>query len=319
MSLSFAQENEFDVPVRRRERLIHGLLDAGTTVVGNNLFERTNAKLSEAGVKRPTVVRESISFSKLFREHSSNLDACLSAWEQPLAELLQQGCDTLVLIGSTAYNDLDYQELLRFHMEREAGVTQVCAADGALEIAVISPAKLRGGGAHNTTPVDLLSTKRERFFYDGYVNRLRNMGDFMQLVEDALYRRCALRPAAAEVANGLWIADNAEVDDSCIIGSPAFVGANTRIAACSNISGGSAIESACHIDSATVIKESWILPDTYVGVGLNVNRSIVSRQKMFHLDRRTEITVNDRRLIGSTRSFPLLRGDKLFSRTQISN
>jgi hypothetical protein len=314
---SFPQESEIDAPAdsRRRDGLTSGTSDdVVVSILGNNLLEHTTALLFNAGVERPTVVRD-LRFNRISRERSSNFSNSSSVWEQSITQFAQQGHELLLLIGSTAYTDLDYAELVRFHRERRAMVTQVYATDGALDIAVINSSRLR---TPHSSLLNAITGPHERFSYRGYVNRLRGLVDCMQLVEDVLYRRCELKPAATEVANGVWIGDDAEVDDSCVIGSPCFIGEKTRIAACSNISAGSAIETACHIDSGTAIKESWILPETYVGVGLNVHRSIINKKKIFHLDRGTEVTVSDPRLIGSTRSFPLFRsGERLFSRMQV--
>lgn len=306
------QAAEVDGPVelQRRDGFVAGSLDAGQTILGNNLFDRTAARLSSAGVKRPTVIHAGLALSKL-AERSSKASNSSSAWEQALAQSIQSGIDLLILIGTATYSELDYSELVRFHLERGAAMTQVHANSVPLDIALISAAHLRDTGSQLMKTLGALRGGCERFNYRGYANRLCGPNDFMQLVEDALYRRCELRPAATEIANGLWIADSAEVDDSCVIGAPSFVGAHSTIAPCCNISGGSAIESASHVDSGTTIERSWILPNTYIGIGLNVRRSIVSKRKMFHLDRKTEITITDRRLIGATRSLPLLRtGEK---------
>jgi len=300
-----ADEIDGSVDLQRRDGLADSF-EAGLTILGNNLLELTAARLSSAGVRRTTVVHEGLALNKLAGERSSKVTNPSSVWEQAVAQSLQRGIDLLLLIGTTAYIELDYAELVRFHLERHAAMTQVHTNSGSADIALISAARLRETG-WNMGTVGALRGECERFNFRGYANRLRNPNDFMQLVEDALYRRCQLRPAAREIANGLWIADSAEVDDSCVIGAPSFVGAHSRVAACCNISGGSAVESACHIDSGTIIERSWVLSNTYIGIGLNVRRSIVSKRKMFHLDRKTEITITDRRLVGSTHSLPLLR------------
>ena len=319
-ALSHRQERGTDAHAqsRRREGLFAGT-DSGLTILGNDLTERTISALRRTGVNRPTVLREGLALSELSRGRYATLDNSHLRWEQALAHSVEQGFDLVLLIGTPAYTDLNFDELLRFHMERAASLTQVYAADRALNIAAVSLAGLRNGSASLLNALGALLAKRERFPYRGYVNSLRAPADFVQLIEDSLHQRCGLRPAGLEIANGVWFGDAAEVDDSCVVGAPSFIGANTRIAACCTISGGSAIESACHVDSGTAIERSWILPGTYVGVGLNVRRSIVSKGKMFHLDRKTEITVTDRRLIGATRSLPFFGGGEgLLGRAPVS-
>jgi carbonic anhydrase/acetyltransferase-like protein (isoleucine patch superfamily) len=308
------------VDVQRRDGFVAGSLDGGLTILGNDLLERTATMLSSAGVKRPTVVYEALPLNRLPVDCSSKVTSSSSVWEQALSQSVQSGVDVLLVIGAAAYTELDYSELVRFHLERRAAMTQVYADGAPLDIVVIDTAQLRDTGGACIRKIGALRAECEQFNYPGYANRLRGPEDFMQLVEDALYRRCELRPAATEIANGLWIANGAEVDDSCVIGAPSFIGDYSRIAACCNISGGSAIESACHVDSGTIIERSWILSNPYIGIGLNVRRSIVSKRKMFHLDRKTEITTTDRRLFGSTRSLPLLPAERRRGRgTSVSN
>ena len=320
LTSSRPQADEIDsVDLQRRDGFVAGSLNEDLTVLGNNLLEGTAARLSSAGVRRPTVVHGCLALNKLTAERSSKAINPSSVWEQALAQSVQGGIDLLFLIGTSAYTELDYGELVRSHLEHRAAMTQVYANGAPLDIAIISTAQLRDSGSQLMRAVGALRDGCERFNYRGYLNRLGGPNDFMQLVEDALYRRCELRPAATEIANGLWIADSAEVDDSCVIGAPSFVGDHSRIAACCNISGGSAIESASHVDSGTIVERSWILSNTYIGIGLNVRRSIVSKRKMFHLDRKTEITITDRRLIGSTRSLPLFRtGERERTETSFS-
>jgi carbonic anhydrase/acetyltransferase-like protein (isoleucine patch superfamily) len=320
ITLSRPQEIASGAPVdaQRRQGLFTSRPEAGLSVLGNNLIERTTVTLRKAGIERPTAVRGGLPLSKLSRESSSTLSSLSAEWEKALLGSASRGFDLLLLIGTSAYTELDYSELLRFHAERGAALTQVYTPDGPIDIAVVSTARLCDGNSRLNT-LRALMFKRERFSYRGYVNRLRVPADSMQLVEDGLYQRCNLRPTATEVASGLWFADGVKIDHSCVIGSPSFIGANVRVAACCSISGGSAIEGACQIDSGTSIERSWILPGTYVGVGLSVRRSIVSKQKIFHLDRETEVTISDRRLLGATRSLPLFETREGFlSRAQLN-
>ena len=173
--------------------------------------------------------------------------------------------------------------------------------------------------AYRTTLSNLIPDQ-EHFYYQGYTNRLRKPQDFRLLVEDALTGKCNLRPVGTEVGDGIWFGAGADVDDTCTISGPAFIGAGTRIAACTSISGGSAIERDCEIDCGTTVDGSWILQETYVGFGLNVRRSIVSNQKMFNLDRKTELAINDPRLIRATKSFSLSgAGSMLLNKLQLSS
>lgn len=321
LTLSEAKENEIDFPAlstrggHKRQRLLSRVPENTVTVLGNNLGGRIFSKLRELGVTQPTVIAETESSKQLSWPNLSLGGDSGSAWEQAIARWVQENTDVLFLIRGSSFTDLDFNELLRFHLERQGALTQVYAADGYLDIAVLNARVLRENTANYKTTLSSLLPQHERFFHRGYVNRLRKPADFMQLIADGLQQRCDLQPVGTEIASGVWLGDGAEVDASCVIAGPAFVGAGTRVGACCTVGAGSAIEAACEIDSGTSIEQSWILPGTYVGVGLNVRRCVVSNKKIFHLDRNTEVEVPDRRLIGATRSGSMFGVGASFSNT----
>jgi hypothetical protein len=284
-------------------------------VVGNNLLELAMRKLRDAGINSPLMVSEGFPrSSKLSRQLSGRA----FAWERAVSECLAKQMDALFLLGVREYTDLDYNELLRFHLERGSVFTQVYDETGPLDIAIINCAALRNGNGTYHAILDHLVPQQGRFYYEGYVNRLRKPLELMQLIEDALHGRCNLLPVGTEVAAGIWVGAGAEVDDSCTVSGPVFIGAETRIGAGCTIGGNSAIEQACKIDTGTTIENSWILQNTYIGVGLNVRRTIVSNRKIFHLDRRTEVAINDRRLIGAIRQLSLGESVAKFGRFQLN-
>jgi NDP-sugar pyrophosphorylase family protein len=186
-------------------------------------------------------------------------------------------------------------------------------------VAVVNANLLRDSANAYRTTLSNLIPDQEHFYYHGYINRLRKPKDFRLLTEDALTGKCNLRPIGTEVGDGIWFGAGAEVDDSCVISGPAFIGSGTRLAACTSIGGGSAVERNCEIDCGTTVDQSWILQETYVGLGLTVRSSIVSNQKMFNLDRKTELAINDPRLIRATKSFSLAgAGSMLLNKLQLS-
>jgi len=310
LTLSEREENENDFPglSTSGQKRLHFLTCAPQlNVLGHDLRQRAIGKLRALGIEKPTV----ISVGPLSQSSRFPAGGGAAAWEAAIAQRLSNNVEVLFLLRDGVYTDLDLRELLQFHLERKAALTQVYAADGSVDVAVVNASALRASNPDSARYKEKLSAlipQHERFFHRGYVNRLRKPTDFARLVEDGLYGRCDLRPNGTEIASGVWFGEDAEVDPSCVIGTPSYVGAGTRIAACCAISRGSAIERACEVDSGTTIEHSWILPGTYVGLGLHVCRSIVGKKKMFHLDRNTQVTISDRRLIGATRSIPWFGG-----------
>jgi hypothetical protein len=304
---------------RRRKRFLTTVPDAKLEVLGKSLLDRNISRLREAGVESTSLIPEGSALTQLLPTRSATSNDFISAWEKAVGEYVQQGVDTLVLLRTSTYTDLNYEELLRFHSERRAGLTQVYGADSSVDIAVVNASLLRESDNAYRTTLSNLIPDQEHFYYHGYINQLRKPQDFRGLTEDALTGKCTLRPVGTEVGDGIWLGAGVEVDDSSVISGPAFIGSGTRIAACTSISGGTVIERNCEIDCGTTVDQSWILQETYVGLGLSVRHSIVSNQKMFNLDRKTELAINDPRLIRATKSFSLYEaGSMLLNKIQLS-
>lgn len=304
---------------RRRKRFLTNVPDAKLEVLGKSLLDRNSTRLQEAGVESISVIPEGSALTQLLPTRSTASNEFVSVWEKAIGEYVRQGVDTLLLLRTSAYTDLDYEELLRFHSERGAGLTQVYGEDASVDVAVVNANLLRESSTSYRTTLNNLIPDQEHFYYQGYVNHLRKSKDFSRLIEDGLSGKCGLRPVGTEVGDGIWFGAGVDVDDSCVISGPAFIGAGTHIAACASITGGTAIERNCEIDCGTTVDRSWILQETYVGLGLTVRGSIVSNQKMFNLDRKTELAINDSRLIRPTKSFSLAgAGSMLLSKLQLS-
>jgi hypothetical protein len=304
---------------RRRKRFLTNVPDAKLDVLGKSLVDRNISRLQEAGVESSSVIPEGSALSQLLPTRSTASNDSISVWEKAIGEYVRQGVSTLLLLRTSTYTDLDYAELLRFHSERRAGLTQVYGADTSVDVAVVDANLLRKADSAYRTTLSNLIPDQEHFGYQGYINRLRKPQDFRRLIEDALTGKCSLRPVGTQVSDGVWFGTGVEVDDSCVITGPAFIGSGTRMAACTSISGGSAVERNCEIDCGTTVEQSWILQETFVGLGLTVRGSIVSNQKMFNLDRKTELAINDPRLIRATKSFSLSgAGSMLLEKLQLS-
>jgi hypothetical protein len=304
---------------RRRKRFLTNVPDAKLEVLGKSLLDRSISRLREAGIESTSTIPEGSALTQLLPTRNATSNDFISAWEKAIGEHVQQGVDTLILLRTSTYTDLNYEDLLRFHSERRAGLTQVYSADSSVDVAVVNANLLRESDNAYRTTLSNLIPDQEHFYYPGYTNRLRKPQDFRRLTEDALTGKCNLRPIGTEVGDGIWFGAGVEIDDTCVISGPAFIGSGTHIASCTSISGGSAIERNCEIDCGTTIDQSWILQETYVGLGLSVRHSIVSNQKMFNLDRKTELAINDTRLIRTTKSFSLSgAGSMLLSKLQLS-
>jgi hypothetical protein len=283
-------------------------------VLGQNLLDREISKLEHFGVLRHTVISEESS-TQFLPSRSAMPGASDEAWERAAASYIAEGVDHLLLLRIGAYTDLNYFHFLQFHLESGGPVTHAYAADGALDLALVDASKLSGAGEDYRRVFSALTSQRRRYAYSGYVNRLARPQDFYQLVDDGLRKKCGLRPQGTETRPWVWQGVDSEIDSSAVISGPAFIGARSRIGACCTVEGGCSIERDCEVDCGTVIEESWVMQHTYLGVALDVRRSIVGRDTLFHLERNVEVKIGDRHLIGAAqRLAPWLGGlGSLFS------
>jgi carbonic anhydrase/acetyltransferase-like protein (isoleucine patch superfamily) len=274
-------------------------------LLGQSLLERAITKLREFGVVKPCVISEGMGSNQVLPSRSANTSGFIAAWESAVASRMQHGVDLLLLIRMSTYTDLKYSELLQVHLDRQSALTQVYGADGPLDIALVDASFLRDAGSAYRKALSGLVAQEQRFLYGGYVNRLNTPQDFRTLVEDGLRGNCGLYPVGIEVQPQVWHGHGAEVDGSAVVGAPAFVGARSHVAASCTLTGVSAIERGCKIDYGTMIDQSCILQDSYIGMGLDVRRSIVIDKTVFHLERNVEVSIGDRRLIGVNSGKPL--------------
>jgi hypothetical protein len=296
-------------------RLLSSASRAQINILGQNLRDRCIAKLTSLGIIRSgriKVIQEGAASSSVLPARSAKPSAFINAWEEAVNEFVRERARLILLLRVNGYADLDFEELIRFHLDQGGPLTQAYGPDGSLDVAVVSTAALdRVEGSYRK----LLSTflpEQQRFFHDGYINRLNKPQDFRKLVEDGLTGQCEVRPVGTEIAEGLWCGSGAYVDGTVMIHGPAFIGAESRIGAGCVITGVSSIERGCHVDCGTTIEQSWLLQGAYVGVGLHVRRSIVGRNRLFHLDRNLEIAVTDRRLIRANSTSFLSGSTRLF-------
>lgn len=276
-------------------------------VLGQNLLDRAIAKLRGFGVSRYNVIPESS--QHLLPPWADNNGVFGDAWERAVSSYVQEGIDLLLFLRVKTYSDLDYVQFLRFHLETQSPITQAYAADGALDIALVDASRLRTIDEGYGRALSTMRPRQGRFLYSGYINRLARPQDFYRLVNDGLRGQCGLNPIGTQTREGVWQGEDSRVDDSAKITGPAFVGGGSSIGADCTVTAGSSIERQCDVDCGTLVEESWITPNTYLGVALDVRRSIVGQTTLFHLERNVEVEIADHRLIGSTaKSGPMFAG-----------
>lgn len=202
----------------------------------------------------------------------------------------ESGVDAILVVRVGAYVDIDLKDAFQFHREQGQAVTRAFDKDGPLDLWVIDPAWV-------SEDMDTLATVRAaeptRYFVRGYVNRLEHPRDLRRLVVDGLTSRCGLRPQGTEIRPGVWMEEGAQVHRDARIVAPAFIGREARIEQQCLITRCSNIESNSHVDYGTVVEDSSILPNGYVGIGLDLSHSIVDGNNLLNLERGVTVEITD--------------------------
>ncbi len=181
--------DDSEVPRKYARREPAGFLSGASRVLldvlGQSLLNRTISKLRDFGTTQPTVIAEGAASSPVLPSQSAKTSAFIAAWETAVSRCVQQGAELLLLLRVNAYSDLDYCELLQFHLEKQSSLTQVYGPTGSLDVALVNATLLRNAkGAYRRT-LSTLIPEQERFFYRGYINRLSKPQDFRKLLHVA--------------------------------------------------------------------------------------------------------------------------------------
>ena len=206
------------------------------------------------------------------------------------ANYKREGLGTVLIVRCGSYVELDVAEMFNFHQEQGMGVTRAFTDDAPLDVWIVDPSGLPEHVASLST---LLSAKPAMYRSQGYVNQLRTAREFRRLVLDSFYSRCRLRPQGSEIKPGIWSCDGAQIERSARVVAPAFLGRDVYISAECLITRGSNVESNSRVDFGTAVEDSTILPNSYVGIGLDLSHSIVDGRNLLNLRHNVNLEITD--------------------------
>jgi len=265
-------------------------------VLGRSVLGRQLSDLRRVGIDAIALLAQSnLSSARTELEYAANAslsfvdDAWMAASEQ-LAAYRVSGFNSIIVIHASAYAELNYSDILQFHKEQAEGVTRVVSPDGPLDVWVFDVAAL----AKSQQITDVLRSEvGARYWFPNYVNRLQNPRHLRQLVTDTFNGATRLRPDGVEARPGVWMSEGADVHRGARIVAPAYIGRGSRIEEQCLITRCSNIESNCRIDYGTVVEDSMILPNTYIGIGLDISHSIVCGSSLMNLERDVTLEIGD--------------------------
>jgi NDP-sugar pyrophosphorylase family protein len=279
-------------------------------VLGQSVLDRLVQRLLQDGIQLITVVMRS-SFSDLVhipsiaRVRINPIPSPIDLWsaaECVVREYVDHGVELVLLTGLGAYTDLDCADLIRFHREKQQGLTTVTKDGDSLDSWLISAHEARKTqrmGLRGLVDQEDLAG-RTPYALPGYVRRLNDASDLRALVTDGFLSLSPLRPKGREVKPGVWFGDAVRVHSRARIVAPAYLGCETMLRADTLVTRFSTVERGCDIRENTVIEDTSVLPNTRVGKGLNVAHTVVDGNKLFPLRQPIVVEIHDSRFLGRT-------------------
>ena len=263
---------------------------AWVDVLGQSVVGRVTDGLKRSGIDSVFVLGNQL--SSLAAYTVAGRLAAPDSWSAvgtKLAKCKDEGFEAVLIADCSTYAEFELADLLMFHFEHGAPVTQACSADGPIDLWVVDPSRIGGE--------DLRSAVREAnpvcYELRGYVHQLRSVTDFRRLVLDSFGTRSRLRPRGVEIRPGVWVADSAELGRNARIVAPAFIGRGVRIADECLITRSTNVERGSHVDFGTAVEDSSILPNTYLGIGLDLSNSVVDGKNLWNLRHDVTLEITD--------------------------
>ncbi len=284
---------------------------AGLELLGSSVIHRVLERLSAEGVDPILVAADPFELSG-----SSSLSAedPANVWtraEQELGQLGVSGENSALIMRLGSYAELNPAQLLQFRFDSGESVVRAFKERDALEIWAVDPTRVAEVVFSECASLQsVLFADASRYEVEGYVNPMSSPRDVRTLVGDALNGRCEFRPLGFEVRPGVWMAEGAEIENEARIVAPAFIGKDVTVSRQCLITRGSNIERDSLVDYGTVIEDTSILPNTYVGIGLDVSHSIVDGETLLNLQHGVVLQIEDA---------AVMRRNKVLGRPERSN
>lgn len=267
-------------------------------VMGRSVIERTIERLLRTEVEEVSIVvaQEISHLVQPFSSELSNLKVQIagdvaSAVADTLRDYAQRDIEHSFVVSASLYAETDLLDLFYFHKEARQTVTRAKDCEGLLDLWVVNCAN---AAQENVTEL-LLSAKSNAvsYFVREYVIRLTHPRDLRKLASDVLRGSCSIRPSGQEIKPGIWLDDGAEIHRRARIVAPAYIGRGSKVKEDTLITRCSSIERSCHIDAGTVVEDSSVLPNTHVGIWLDVCHSIANGNKLLNLERDVVVEISD--------------------------
>ncbi len=296
---------------------IAGVPFALLDVLGRPVILRMIDRLRKFGITRFHVVSSLDAAARPFVTPLSNREVpwveargaqVWRAAENAFSEQAQSGADVVLALRLGAYADLDVDDLVQFHLDRNSRVTVVRTPDGLpLDVAAIASSRRNDAAFLFRHQLREVRLPAENYIFHGYVNRLRESAELRRLALDGFVLRAQISPDAPQVRPGVWVAPTARIHRAARIVAPAFIGRHVKVRAGGVVTRASVLEHHAVVDCGTVVENSSVLPHTYIGAALDVTQAVVGFRRLCTLRRGAETEITDARLVGMSSPHAPLR------------
>jgi hypothetical protein len=281
-------------------------------ILGRSTVERTIERLTSIEVDVISVLVDAdLSFqTPTLRGSFANVsfqvvDDLDSAIAQKLREYSVNGVQRSFVHSAETFTEADLLDLFYFHREARQTATRAYDREGALALWVVDcalPIKpevvkvLSDAGRHGSS-----------YFVREYARRLAHPRDLRGIAADMLQGGCEKGATGREIRPGVWIDEGAKVHRRARIVGPAYIGCGSKVRADTLITRCASIERQCCVDYGTVIEDSSLLPNTHVGIWLDVCHAVAKGNKLFSVSRDVGIEISDPSVMRFT--IPVLNAD----------
>jgi carbonic anhydrase/acetyltransferase-like protein (isoleucine patch superfamily) len=221
------------------------------------------------------------------------------AIEYVFNDFAQSGSELVLVVRLGSYAEIDYEDLVQFHLDKQCRISSVSGPDGTpVDTFVISASRRNDAAYLFRHELREMRTGCEEFFHRGYTNPLRNAGDLRLLALDSFAGLTSISPRGEQIKPGVWVGENAKIHRNARVLAPCFVGANAKIRASALLTRGSVVEHHVAVDCGTVVENSTVLPLSMIGAGLDITNSVLGFSRIWSLKRNIEVPIEDPRLVG---------------------
>jgi acetyltransferase-like isoleucine patch superfamily enzyme len=293
-----------------RQEQIAGFPLAALDVLGRAVLLRVVDRLARFGISSPTVISEPALQLPSMPKGVRVIAQGPFIWQTAVRAFSESANDTAgltLVLRLGPYAEIDYEDLIRFHVAQNRPVTAVLdPKDGQSNAFVFSVSPANEALYLLRHQLKTSRHPHSVYIFSGYSNPLRNAADLRRLAIDYFCRNATeLTPEGVEVRPGLWVASGAVIHNRARIVAPAYIGGRASVQAAAVVTRCSILEHHAHVGAGAVVDNATLLPNTKIGHTLEIANAVVGFRRIAHLGRNVEVEISDHRLVGSVSAAPV--------------